>query len=107
MQYCILLAPLEKRRRPRRLKQFLTLPRDVCPAHQNQVYQLFTFDAAVHELGIGEPRPKIPWTFVEGETKSMIGVTVDQFIYLDRHVSHADQIAILPDCSGMRPQQSC
>src|SRR5882724_6007971 len=107
MQYCVLLAPLEKRRRPRRLEQFLTLPRDVCPTDHNQVYQFFSSDATVQELGIGEPRPKIPWTLVERKTKPMIRVTVNQFIHLDRHVSHANQIAILPNCSGMRPQQNC
>src|SRR6266852_3815858 len=105
MQHRVLLLPLEKRRWPWRLEQFLTLPRDVCPAHHNQVYQFFFFDATVQELGIREPRPKIPWTFVESETKPVIRVSVNQFVYLDRHLPHADQIAILREGGGMRPQQ--
>src|SRR5580765_5200151 len=107
MQYCIQLAPLEERGWPRRLEQFLTLPRDVCPAHHNQVYQPFSFDATVQELGIGEPRPKIPWPLVQGKTKALIRVSVHQFIYLNRHVPHADQIAGPPDGSGVWLQQSC
>src|SRR5258706_1088775 len=59
------------------------------------------FDAAIQKLGVGKPRPKIPWTFVEREAESMIGVTIDQFIHLYGSVPHPDKRDILRHCAGM------
>src|SRR6267378_7278368 len=99
MEYCVLLTPLKKCRRPRRSEHFLTLPGEVGSANHHQMNQFLFLDATIQKLGIRKPRSTIPRTFVERETESVICVAIHQFIHLYRGVPHPNQSDILSNCT--------